>query len=213
MRRRASIAIFLGILLFLSFGCTAVYRNEEALLPVPPSPPEPPQLPLGASAMGETQVFTVSVPRNVVIPNQSASPLPTIGVKPNSQRANDTSFVSAPERLILINDSEAILADAFQAEHPERQQVYFFYSPLCPYSIRVKPNVTMQEEKFANSTEWHTVNVLEPEGYAFFEKTARVKGLSKSEMVVPIIFLGKHKLVGLQEIEQLLSKVLQNATS
>lgn len=212
MRRRASIAILLGILLSFSFGCTAAYGNEEARLPAPPAPPEPPQPPLGAKAMGETQVFTVSVPKNVAIPNQSASPLLIIGVKPNSQRANDTTFVSAPERLIPINDSEAILADAFQAEHPERLQAYFFYSPLCPYSLRVKPNITMQGEKFANSTEWHTVNVLEPEGYAFFEKTAREKGLSKPEMVVPIIFAGKHKLVGLQEIEQLLSKVLQNAT-
>ncbi len=209
MGGRAPIAILLGLALFLSFGCTAAYRNEGAAFPTPPEPPQPP---MGAKAKGETQVFTVAVLKNVVIPDQSNSSLPVVGVKPNSKRSNDTTFVSAPERLIPINDSDAILADAFQAEHPERLQVYFFYSPLCPYSIRVKPNVTLQEERFANSTEWHAVNVLEPEGYAFFEKTIREKGLSKPEMVVPIIFAGKHKLVGLQEIEQLLSNVLQNAT-
>lgn len=208
MYGRASIAILLGLALFLGFGCTAAYRNEGAAFPAPPEPPQPP---MGASAKGETRVFTVSVQKNVIIPDQPAGSLPVVSAKPNSKRSNDTTFVSAPERLIPINDSDAILADAFQAEHPERLQVYFFYSPLCPYSLRVKPNVALQEERFANITEWHTINVLEPEGFAFFEKTIREKGLSKPDMVVPIIFAGKHKLVGLQEIGQLLPKILQDA--
>lgn len=207
MDGRASIAILLGIMLLLSFGCTAAYQNEAARFPAPPEPPHPP---IGAKAKGDTQVFTVAVPKNVAIPGQPNSSSPVVSVKPNSKRSNDTTVVSAPERLIPINDSDAILADAFQAEHPERLQVYFFYSPLCPYSIRVKPGVAIQEERFANATEWHTVNVLEPEGYAFFEKTAREKGLSRPEMVVPIIFAGRHKLVGLQEIEQLLPKILRD---
>ncbi len=208
MYGRAFIAILLGLMLFLGFGYTAAYRNEGAAFPAPPEPPQPP---MGAKAKGETRVFTVPVQKNVIIPDQPTGSLLVVSVKPNSKRSNDTTFVSAPERLIPINDSDAILADAFQAQHPERLQVYFFYSPLCPYSLRVKPNVTLQEERFANTTEWHTINVLEPEGFAFFEKTIREKGLSKPDMVVPIIFAGKHKLVGLQEIEQLLQKILQDA--
>ena len=209
MAQRALESISLALLLFLSIGCTADYKNERAKFPLPPDPPQPP---LGARARGESQVYTVFVPQNMVLPAQPNS-TKVVGVIPNSGKANDTTPVGEPVRKIAINDTDAILADLFKAEHPGRLQVYFFYSPLCPFSNRVLPNVTILEQEFQNSTEWHDVNVLEPEGFAFFEKTAKEKGLSKGDMVVPLMFAGKYRLVGFQAISELLPMILANSTA
>ncbi|VVC00967.1 Uncharacterised protein [uncultured archaeon] len=210
MVKNALFAALLALLLLASFGCTSSFRNEAARLPAPPGPPQPP---IGAKAKGETQVFTVAVPKNVAIPNSSGLPQQVISAKPNANRANDTSLISEPAREIPINDTDAVLAGLFGAQHPERLQVYFFFSPMCPYSSRVKPQADSLEEEYKNSTEWHNINVLEPEGYAFFEKTAREKGLPRPGMVVPLVFIGKYRLTGVQEITELLPKVLQNSTS
>ena len=197
----------LGMFLIGSFGCTASFRNEAAPIPLPPDPPQPP---MGAKAMPKAEVFSLSIPKNSIFNGSNA--LSTITAKPNTKRADDVTLVSEPQRKISINETEAILADLFDAKKPELSQVYYFYSPLCPYSANVKAQAESLEREYANSTEWHKVNVLSPEGFAFFERTIAEKGLFKNSMVVPMLFFGNYKLSGQQEIEELLPKVLKNSS-
>jgi hypothetical protein len=209
MHGRALAALCLA---FLIFGC-AGYSSQAARLPLPPKPPSPQFF---ATPKGESSSTSIPMNAPASLPPGNG-PATQVGAGANEQASNDTTAVPSPPPANLIGKiSDPVNPGGkpeFDVLHPERAQVYFFYSPFCPYSMRVAPNVSAQAAIYSNSTEWHRINVMNSDGYYFFENMTQEYGIPRSGMVVPMIFVGGYNLVGLQEISDLLPSVLQNATA
>ena len=96
--------------------------------------------------------------------------------------------------------------------HPDRLQVYYYYSRYCGYCRLTAPIVEAEEGKFGNSTEWHKFDVYTQEGYNEFDRMALSRNLSNSSRVVPILIAGGKMLIGFPEINSTLDGLLLNST-
>ncbi len=84
--------------------------------------------------------------------------------------------------------------------------VYFYYSPLCPYSLRVSPQIEKLQEKYSGRVQWKKFDVLTQEGYDAFDAMEKAKGFGNSSRVVPIVVAGNMTMIGIDEISSGLEK-------
>ncbi|MEM4634188.1 MAG: hypothetical protein QW275_03475, partial [Candidatus Anstonellaceae archaeon] len=91
----------------------------------------------------------------------------------------------------------------------EKQNIYYFYSPLCPYCNRISSLIHDTESRFQNFA-WRKHNVDSKEGYLEFERVANEKNLSKASRAVPLVVVENFTLIGEQEIRSSLGSLLYN---
>ncbi len=101
------------------------------------------------------------------------------------------------------------ISNQTEISYSDKVQVHYFYSPACHFCTKLGPFLEEQQQKFNNTTEWHKHNVMQEQGYDFFNKTISEKNLSSA---VPIILVNNKTLEGFYQINSSLEKLLQNST-
>jgi len=93
-----------------------------------------------------------------------------------------------------------------QQESTGELTVHFFYLPTCPHCTEQKPiYFDVKEER--SDVQFFEHDASSQEGSQLFYQMARDAGLDTSGLGVPIIFVGKHALVGVQSREQIISAI------
>lgn len=177
--------------ILLLFGCAAVPQEQQGK-----GQPEPSSTAMGAAKNISSSAANSTPANSAPVQSNVSTPVIAPDAPNSSSPANDSSNFSTEIEML----------------HPQRLQVYFYYSTYCPYSMAVKPYVESQQQAFENSTEWHSFNVWTQQGYYFFDKMAIERNLSSKGRVVPIIVAGGRMLAGIGEINESLRGLLLNYT-
>ncbi len=144
-------------------------------------------------------------------------------VAESSSLADNTSVryqspdVSSNEAVSVIEPAAAELTlnnsrvNNSEIKNSSLVQVYFYYSPICPFSHAIAPYVDLVATKYANSTEWHRFNVLDSLDILEYNAMAAQFNLTEGNgRVVPIIVIGNTSLSGMFEINRSLESLIIN---
>ncbi|MBU1855300.1 MAG: hypothetical protein KKF89_06250, partial [Nanoarchaeota archaeon] len=93
-----------------------------------------------------------------------------------------------------------------QIDSSGKLTIHFFYLPACPHCSEQKPVYFDVKEERTDVT-FYEHDASSQEGSQLFYQMARDAGLDTSRLGVPIIFVGKHALIGVQSKEQIISAI------
>lgn len=179
--------VILLALTLLFAGCTLKYQKTGT----PVTPPAESAVQQAATALakpipGNNSSSQIALPP---LPAEAPLQLGTLPALPPSPLSENSSVTRALEIL-----------------HSSLPTIHYYYSPSCPYSIRVSPQIEKLMEKYAGKIQWEKFDVLTQEGYDAFDRMINENGLGNSSRVVPIVVAGNRTFIGIEEISNGLDK-------
>ena len=161
--------------------------------------------PLLPASPGQTQVLPQEFPNSTDSAGTTA--VMPVGQKPSLPQEAAKIIPPLPPSPIQENSS---IAKAIEALAPNLPKVHFYYSPLCPYSVRAALLVEQLEKEYVGKVEFIRHDVLTNGGYADFDQMIASRGLSNASRVVPIITGGGKMLTGIDEINSGLPDIVSS---
>ena len=120
----------------------------------------------------------------------------------------DFNFSNFDDVFYSINNSSENFTD--QNFNDSGLQVYYFYSPACPFCSSIKPEIDRIESNYNSSIKILRYNVYVQDDLDTYNNFTTIFNTSRT---VPIIFVNKTYLSGLFDINRSLESLIINSTN